>query len=477
MAKSVTYTPPPTIREFIKDYTPGKLFFDWVIGPVGSGKTTGIFMKLVYMAGLQAKSPVDGIRRSRAVIVRNTMPQLKDTTITSWNYWFRAGEAGDWNATDKNFTLRFGDVECEVLFRALDTADDVARVLSLEVTFALFDEFVQIDEKIVEALSARCGRYPSAIHGGATNWGMWGSSNPGNEDDWWYEYLGYGITPIPAGVKLFTQPSGFLPTAENVENLPGKAAYYTSLAENHTDHWVKQFIEVEWGYSLVGKPVITTYNAQLHIAKNKITPDPNLPLVIGFDPGIGGSALIFGQMDLNSKLVVTDELVQSGYGAERLIAERLKPLLRMRYSGFEVIIAPDPAAASRTQTNERSVVDVFKRAQFDVRFPGNDDMNNRLPKRIEAIEHFTTRLTSGGAALQISPHCVYLKRALNGGWRFETDRKGKTKPEPEKNASSHPGDAFGYLCRYFQYDVAREAKRKATGYVPSVYHNPYVVGS
>ena len=60
------YSPPPTIGEFIADYTPGQLFHNWIIGPVGSGKTTGIFFKLIYMASLQAPSPRDGVRRSRA---------------------------------------------------------------------------------------------------------------------------------------------------------------------------------------------------------------------------------------------------------------------------------------------------------------------------------------------------------------------------------------------------------------------------
>jgi ABC-type ATPase involved in cell division len=70
----IIYTPPSTLREFIKDYKPGELFYDWVIGPVGSGKTTAIFMKLVTMAQLQKPGP-DGIKRTRAVIVRNTLPQ------------------------------------------------------------------------------------------------------------------------------------------------------------------------------------------------------------------------------------------------------------------------------------------------------------------------------------------------------------------------------------------------------------------
>jgi len=152
---SINYTPAPTIRAFIKHFRPKELFSDYIIGPVGSGKTTGIFMKLVYMATLQTPSPVDGKRRVRAVIVRNTMPQLTDTTIASWMMWFRPGEAGEWKATEKKFILKFADVECEVLFRALDTADDVARVLSLETTFVILDEFVQIPSAVVEATRCR----------------------------------------------------------------------------------------------------------------------------------------------------------------------------------------------------------------------------------------------------------------------------------------------------------------------------------
>src|SRR3954470_16757293 len=102
----IQYTPPATLKEFIKFYLPGELHYSWIVGPVGSGKTTGIFFKLCHMASLQAPGP-DGIRRTRAVIVRNTMPQLKDTTLSSWNYWFKPGQAGDWAETEKKFTLRF----------------------------------------------------------------------------------------------------------------------------------------------------------------------------------------------------------------------------------------------------------------------------------------------------------------------------------------------------------------------------------
>ena len=53
-----------------------------------------------------------------------------------------------------------------------------------------------------------------------------------------------------------------------------------------------------------------------------------------------------------------------------------------------------------------------------------------------------------------------LVRALKGGWRYVIDTKRDTikGAEPEKNQYSHPGDAFGYLCRYFHRQSERDAR-------------------
>lgn len=448
----INYTPPPTIREFIKDYRPGELSYSWIIGPVGSGKTTGLFFKLVHMAQLQTPGP-DGIRRTRAVIVRNTLPQLRDTTLASWSYWFKDGVAGTWKATANTFVLRFNDVECEVLFRPLDTADDVARVLSLEVSFAIIDEFVNIPQKIVDALSARLGRYPQ----NCTNWNMWGSSNPSTEDNWWFPYLHENL---PDNARYFVQPSGLSPQAENLENLPGQADYYVNQAKGKSEAWIKQFIEAEWGFSAAGQPVVPMFNTGLHLSKSPLKFNPALPLVVGLDPGIAGSSLVFGQEDLHGRLLVLGELVQSGYGAKRLIDERMRPYIKRRFPEAQIVIAPDPAAANRAQTDERAVVDEFKK-----HYKVSIETNNRLAMRLNAIDHFASRLSDIGPALQVDAlECPQLVRALKGGWKYAIDsKKDIPKPEPEKNAYSHVGDGFGYLCRYFHRQNERDARYKTLG--------------
>lgn len=472
MTETIVYTPPPTIKRFIKHYLPSQLFYNWIVGPVGSGKTTGIFFKLVHMAALQERGP-DGVRRSRAVIVRNTTPQLRDTTIASWFMWFKDGQAGEWKATANTFILRFGDVECEVLFRPLDTPQDVARVLSLEVTFVLIDEFVEIPRQIIDALSARCGRYPSKKDGGATNYGMWGSSNPSTEDNWWFDYL-HTEVPEMANAVHFTQPSGFTKEAENLENLPGERAYYTNQAIGKSEAWVKQFLEAEWGYSISGTPVVPSFKGDLHL-RSGLEYNRHLDLVIGLDPGLGGTAAIFGQQDLRGRLIVLGEITAEGYGAERFISELLRPYLRERFPTARPIIAPDPAAGNRQAGDEKTIVDKFRK-HFTVRI----ESNNRLPLRLDAIDHFTGRLVEGSAALLIDPKtCPMLTRALKGGWRYTMDTKKDIikGAEPEKNKYSHPGDAFGYLCRYFHRQVERDLRNtsknfKFAGARPA---NPYHV--
>ena len=457
----IDYHPPATVKRFIRDFEPSALFYDWIVGAVGSGKTTGLFFKLVYMAGLQAPSP-DGIRRTRAVIVRNTMPQLKDTTLVSWGLWFKDGQAGKWNATDKIFTLRFGDVECEVMFRPLDTPDDVRRVLSLEVTFVILDEFVEIPQAIVDALGARVGRYKQPDGTRVTNWGMWGASNPSTEDNWWFDYL---HNKLPENAKYFIQPSALGPAAENLDNLPGKPGeYYSNLVKGKSQIWINQFVHAEWGFSISGTPVVAGFNPLVHIAKSRLNFNPMKKLLIGFDPGLGGSALIFGQEDYMGKLSILGELVQRGMGAERIVKERLRPYISERFPGADVLVLPDPAAAIRAQSDEKTVTKVIGRY-----YKYEAESNNRLPLRLDGIDYFVSRLVEGQPALQVDPfHCPNLIRALKGGWRYAMDTKKDTikGAEPEDNQWTHPGDAFGYLCRYLHKKTLKAEQYSAMGVKP-----------
>ena len=71
------YSTSPTVWKFLQD----KSFVRGIMGPVGSGKSYACASEIMLKAVRQKPSPKDGIRYSRFVIVRNSYPELRTTTI------------------------------------------------------------------------------------------------------------------------------------------------------------------------------------------------------------------------------------------------------------------------------------------------------------------------------------------------------------------------------------------------------------
>jgi hypothetical protein len=251
--------------------------------------------------------------------------------------------------------------------------------------------------------------------------------------------------PDDSVARYFKQPSGLSPQVENLDNLPNN--YYSNLIKGKSQVWVKQFVEGEWGFSTAGTPVFSAFDKKSHVHSG-LQFNRLLPLIVGFDPGLGGSAFVFMQLDLQGHLNVLGELVQRGMGAQRLVDERLKPYLAARFPDARVKLSVDPAANLRSQNDERTIVKTLKK-DFDVW----SESNNRLPLRLNAIDYFATR--SVGAhepALRIDgDHCPMLVRGCLGGWRWATHNKyDMTKSdEPEDTPYTHVCDAFAYGARYF----------------------------
>ena len=399
--------------------------------------------------------------------MRNTNNELQDTTLKSFFQWFKHGEAGEWRATPKTFTFRFDDIHCEVMFRALDTADDVSSVLSLEITGAMLDEFVEIPREIVDALQSRCGRYPSKKEGGCTWKGLWGASNPGTQDAWWYDWLNYEWPDEEGGAKLqqevlnyFVQPSGFSPDAENLENLPpydpDSNEYYIELAKGKTEAWVKQFIEVQWGFSQRGKPVYKTFKSALHVATQPLKYNPHLPVIMGFDAGLTPAAT-FMQQDSFGRVLILAELVSDGMGAKRFCREKVKPLINRMFPNCRMMVSADPATKQRAQTDEATVAKVVAQ-ELGVRVvPAS---SNSLAARLGAVDGFLTLLTEAGPALLVDPSCKNTIVGFQAGYRYAINRKGVKDDSPEKNSYSHLADAIQYGCMAFVDGAARDARAR-----------------
>jgi len=449
------YTPTASVKPFLQSTK----FINLIVGPVGSTKTSAAIMKIAYEAAKVAVS-TDGIRRSKCVWIRNTRAMLKDSSIPDFLKWFPEGAAGVYQRTDLNFTLKFDNVECEVMWRGLEDTSDVRRLLSLNLTFGVMDEFREISPDIYNALTGRIGRYPdhtmvphkpewgvdkkgNPIGGCVDDYGkpvdkIWGASNAPDVDSFW-ENL---ISDPPDNVSITIQPSGLSPEADWIKYL--KDGFYENLAEGKSEDWIDVYIRAQFGKTLAGKPVFKSFNAETHVSKTELVPNAlNGTVWVGIDNGLSPSAVI-GQVDFGGRILVYDAIYSEGMGALRFCREKLKPLLAAKYPGYKIMLIADPACKQRAQTDEKTIVDIYKAEGLTIKTA----KTNLLIPRIAAVDQYLTRTIDGKGAILMCPvGAKSLIQAMRGKYRYKTSTKGETADTPEKN---HPwsdiADAVQYLC-------------------------------
>lgn len=433
MSIQINYTPTPTVHAFMTSDAKMRV----LMGPVGSGKSVACCFEVVRRAGAQAPN-AQGVRKTRAVIVRETARQLQDTTIKTFLDWFPPGPCGVYRRTTKTYFFKVADVECEIMFRALDDADDVANLNSLEVTFGWFNECKDIHPDIVDAMSKRVGRFPSAKDGGPTWHGMFADTNPPTMDTWWYYQMEHinpddGVSANDNGWAVFKQPSGRSEFAENIENLP--EGYYDT--QGRSEEYIRTYIDGQYGLSLAGTPVYKYFRPDYHMAKNSLTPIINgvRPVVVGMDLGLTPAA-VFGQQDARGRALILDEAVTFDMGVQRFIRTVIKPIIYERFSASPILIVVDPAGIQRAQTDERSAVDIIKAEGLKV-IPAK---TNNISARVNAVDDFLMRQADGDAAFVMDPRCTALKAAMMGGYRYKKNSDGL-----EKNGHSHVAEALQYL--------------------------------
>lgn len=434
----INYVPSKTVREFYESDAKMRV----IMGPVGSGKSVGMCFEVLRRAMAQEPGP-DKLRRTRFAVVRNTVRQLSDTTIKTWLDWFPDGVCGHFMRTTKTYFLEIGDIRCEVMFRALDDADDVANLNSLELTGAWFNECRDINEHIVDAMSKRIGRYPSKKDGGPTWHGMWGDTNPPVMDTWWYYQMEHldpkdGVSPNDNGWVVYKQPSGRSSEAENIENLPD--GYYDT--QGRSDEYIRTFIDGLYGHSLAGTPVYKYFKPDYHISKHPLRPVKGSvrPLIIGMDLGLTPAAVI-GQLDPRGRMLIMGEATGFDMGVQRFIRTKLKPLLNEKFPGMKVQIVCDPAGKARQQGDEKSTVQLIEAEGFSV-IPAS---TNAIAARLNAVDDYLMRNSDGDAAFLLDPSCTALKAAMMGGYRFHP-KTGNIEKTGDAGKHSHIAEALQYLA-------------------------------
>lgn len=409
-------------------------FVRGIRGPFGSGKSTVCVMEIMRRAQLQPQGN-DGRRRSRWAVIRNTYPELQTTTIKTWHQWFPTS-LGHWQSEGPpTHKITAGDMDLEVIFLALDRPKDVAKLLSMELTGAWINEAREVPKAVLDGLTGRVGRFPSAMMGGRGWSGILMDTNPPDTDHWWYKLA---EEQRPDGFEFFAQPSGRSPDAENRENLPD--GYYERQIAGKDPDWVKVYVDAEYGYVREGKPVWAMYSDALHCREFDLL--PRVPIAVGIDFGLTPAAALL-QLCPSGQVRVFDEVVATDMGAARF-AEILGPRLRSTWKDFPILsIKGDPAGDSRAQSDETTPFQILRKAEI----MASPASTNDPVRRIESVSQALRRLVDGDPGFLIHPRCTVLRKALLGGYcykRMQVSGTEQYKDSPDKNQYSHVADALQY---------------------------------
>jgi hypothetical protein len=451
--KPITYFPPgPVAAQFHNDTS----FVRVLKGPVGSGKSSTCCVEIVKHTMKQ--KPWNGVRRARWGVVRATYPSLKTTTIKTWESWFPGHIAPMKWDTPIISRMRIKDcgdgygMDLEVVFIAMETAQDTDKLRSLELTGAWINEGSEVPKEVFDMVTQRVGRFPPKREGGPVHPCVIMDTNPPDDDSYIYKF----DEDKPQGFAFFHQPGGLTmrvengkaiyepnPDAENVFNLPQGYAYYQNMLAGKTDDWIKVFVLGQYGTTADGKPVYPEYNDKTHVAPEELTVNPGLPIYLGWDFGLTPSCII-GQISAKGQLLILEELVAEDMGIRQFATDVVKPVLLNKYQRNKFISVGDPAGMNRSQTDERTCFQELFEAGIATE-PANT--NDFIPRR-ESVAFYLNRMASGEPGFLLSPNCKTLRKGFIGGYRYERLKVAgeRYRDRPVKDKFSHPHDALQYLC-------------------------------
>lgn len=454
------------LRQFLKD---DASFVKVIRGPFGSGKSVGCCVLAALAAKAQKPDRRTGIRKTRGLVVRNTSPMLKSTTIKTWLERFPEDQYGPmkWQPPITHH-IRQGDVDMEVLFVGLDRPAEVKKVFSMDLSWAWLNEIREIDKEIVDGVTARVDRYPSDDKRGVyCNVGQVFMDTNSPDAEHWLPIMAGDVDPPewmtederlrlvkPDNWTFYTQPPAMLevmegdrvigyeinPKAENLANL--KSTYYPNLITGKRTGWINVFVLNRYGSLVEGHPVfVDSFNREFHVLSENKLPTPHATLILGLDFGLTPAGVLIDPLGPGIYRVLA-ELVLTNCGSSRL-ARTLKQWLPMVLNGqrHPVIIWGDKHGDER-DSNENTVFDVMRANEVRGSPVWTDDPGilHEAGRRVMESYH------DGQPALQINPRCITLIKGLESKYMFKK-KTGATFGEVydlkvSKNRWSHVVEAF-----------------------------------
>ncbi len=471
---NIEYTAAPTLKRFHEDNS----FFRGIRGPIGSGKSVACVIEIMSRA-MEMAPDARGKRRSRWAIIRNTVAELRDTTLKTFVEWIpeeicKVTKSPRITAKVQQLLSDGTALDLEVIFMSMDTPKAVRDLLSLELTGVWFNEARELPLDVITNGLSRVGRFPRATDVPKYWSGGIADTNSPDTFSWWYDRA---EKHKPDNWAFFDQPPALLkeedeagnisyypnPAAENIKNHSKKFRYYLDMISGADPEWIAVMICCEYKSLFTGKPVYAPlWNNRFHRSAKSLDILPDKPLLLAFDFGLTPACLA-GQIGGNGQLRILREWVSVDMGLRQLLRDMVLPDLAIQFRNMRYIVTFDPAGTQRSQVDkDDSCAEELARNGL----AGTPARTNDFEPRRRAVINRLSYLAGGEAGYLVDPSCETLLAGFNGGYQFELIQKldssgGKRYHEtPAKNIFSHIHDANQYLCLLAQPEVSDKQSRE-----------------
>jgi hypothetical protein len=480
-----SYEPPgPIGAAFIESTHPISV----IMGPAGSGKTVASAIKGPYLATNWFPVCKDGVVRVKMTALRPTYRDMARTALESWhnerlfpeNHPYTVEYTGGidrpvvhklkWKA------LRGRDlvtVEFTAMFAAIGDANPEQFAKGFETSCVWLNECDLFSDRVPGLMFSRTGRFPSMDQIAPSELNRvlgpyaklmaevginiddddvllprveWGDLNPPDPSNWVNKRLIEKPKDWPL-YKLFRQPSGLSPQAENRKGKP-RSAYEQDL-QTMTKNDARRFVYGEIGYAIDGTPVYEKeFSSFVHVSESPLKPVPNLPLGLGLDAGGSPAAIFLQPMPSGQLRILREVCAAPGTGPTRF-SQMLMECLLTHFPGMPVREAfGDPSAwyGADSANGELAWMETVARALSINIEPAP---SNEPSQRQEAVRFYLNlRIDGNTPGLLIDPSCELTLGGFAAHYKLtkmasasQTDKLAIV-----KNEYSHPHDALQYWC-------------------------------
>lgn len=460
--------------------TQERMFFDdapfiYAHGPRGTGKGIGLLHKGVRHCYESPSAFWLIVTRTARQSVLGLKPDLERLVLPQWIEgiglrhipFMMDGLTKDWNMWIQSAHDEEGQATSQVVMMSVPHLIQLEhKIKGLSPSMIYIDEMTEFETReILKILSQQLGRRKGML----VPQQLTASMNPKGEGHWAYRELFIDHVDQDTGEYDPNVSVYQVPLSENLERLePGYYEKFVIPAVKSDPIDYMRLVEGKW----IDKPSSRTLLAPFldeskHIVGDVkaglgLSPVPNIPIVVGMDPGVKWTGVVFAQHVVGktgSFWIVFDEIALSDYHTHKYLAKRLVAKMDKwnREMGREMqyLFVSDSSALNQFRSGEDryDAVALMRHSEGRIkRIMGVEKPSGSKKMRVSVTQDLIAR-----DMVYISATC---ESTCNMVRYLECDKNDPDIPKRQENTHIHMFDALSYIFYKFETNPSLDSSYK-----------------